>query len=239
MKKEIKIGLIVADEHEYAPVEKFVQDKNIKIYDFYKNRAIDFTITQQGKTAYITAVLCGIGKVNAASAAAMLIAKDKADILINFGLSGIVSDLKKGDIAICKSFIEHDFDITPFGYKPAQKPQETYCYKADQTLLKLFVNLYPFLKSAVAVTGDQFICDKTTKDFLKNEFSAQCCDMESAAIASVCHQGDIPFVSLRKMSDDADETATMEYRELNFKQEDVLFKITLDGIKKLLDSDDR
>ena len=234
--KTLKIGLVVADEHEFIPFEEYSKSFPYKSYFYMKNKYIEFSIVRGDKKIEVTSVLCGIGKVNAASAAATLFNKGKADIMINFGLSGIIEGLHRGDILISTTCVEHDFDITPFGYKIGEKPQETSIYKADESLVSHFTGLFPHLQQGATVCGDQFISENNKKEFLRETFGAMSCDMESAAIASVCYQADIPFISIRKMSDLADESATDEYSDMNNSDDDALVDIVMNGILKLFDT---
>ena len=61
--------------------------------------------------------------------------------------------------------------------------------------------------------------------------------MESAAIASVCDKCDVPFLSVRKISDDADDAAAETYREMNKRQEACLTQVLAEIIDSLLDFD--
>ena len=65
------------------------------------------------------------------------------------------------------------------------------------------------------------------KDFIIKNFGGGCCDMDSAAVASVCYKCEVPFVSFRKLSDDADDTAKDTYRKINKLKEDVLIKMVI------------
>ena len=51
------------------------------------------------------------------------------------------------------------------------------------------------------------------------------CDMETAAIASVCDIADIPFASIRRISDDAGESALDSYRAMNVSEGDTLSSV--------------
>lgn len=57
--------------------------------------------------------------------------------------------------------------------------------------------------------------------------------METAAIASVCDRLETPFLSIRKISDDADDSATGSYRELNDLAEKALSEVLLALVKAL------
>ena len=57
--------------------------------------------------------------------------------------------------------------------------------------------------------------------------------METAAIASVCYFDNIPFLSIRKISDTADDTAETDYREMNDLCEMDLTKVLSEIIEKI------
>ncbi len=61
------------------------------------------------------------------------------------------------------------------------------------------------------------------------------CDMESAAVAYVCQQAQIPFAAIRRISDDAGDDATQNYTEMNNLREEVLVKLFVSALPKLFD----
>ena len=58
--------------------------------------------------------------------------------------------------------------------------------------------------------------------------------METAAIASVCDKAEIPFLSLRKISDDADDSSVEDYREMNNRKESCLTELRLNILGRML-----
>ena len=70
--------------------------------------------------------------------------------------------------------------------------------------------------------------------FLKNEFGAMSCDMETAAIAYVCSFSNVPFLALRRVSDDAGDNATESYREMNSQDDTLLSDYLIEIIKELI-----
>lgn len=234
MKNELKIGYVVADADEYAPLRDMAEELSATRADIFKREGHVFSFEKDGKKINVHAVLCGIGMVNAAAAAAFL-AAEGCDYMINSGLSGGISGIRRGELSIGTEYVEHDFDLTPLGYKPCQKPLQNYVYKADPALLEVLCDIYPEMKQGVAVSGDSFIADEDKKNYFKNEFSAMSCDMESAAVAYVCEQADIPFAAVRRISDDAGNDATESYTEMNDKREDVLVKLLVEASKKFFD----
>ncbi len=223
-----KIGIVVADNDEYAPIVEYTNEvggteRSLK---FLKGHEIPFG------NAIIRTVLCGIGKVNAAVAATLLI-EEGVDILVNFGLSGGINGVSRGQTIVASKFLEHDFDLTALGYSVGEKPNQDYIYTADERLVKAFEESYKGIKIGTVVTGDSFICDPKVRDMLCERFNAIACDMETAAIAYCASANGVPFVSVRRVSDDAGDTAINDYREMNSLADSNLMKIVFDTLKTL------
>lgn len=226
MEKMFKIGIVVADTDEYAPIVEYANrcGGKEKMLKFLPGHEIPFD------NAIIRTVLCGIGKVNAAVATTLLI-EEGVDVLINFGLSGGISGVGRGETIVATRFLEHDFDLTPLGYKKAEKPNQNYIYESDPRLVAIFEKCYKGIKTGTVVTGDSFICDEKVRDMLRDNFCAIACDMETAAIAYVATAMGVPFVSVRRVSDDAGETATDDYRQMNSLADSSLMEIVFDALK--------
>lgn len=214
----LKIGIVVADVDEYLPFVEDVKIYNPKKYDYYGKDAITFNIDDNE----IICILCGIGKVNAATAAAFL--ADRCDIILNYGLSGGISRVRRGEISLPDKYLEHDFDLTVIGYKPCEKPRQEYIYSADQKLLSLAKELFSGVVGT-AVCGDRFVSSDKDRRFLKDTFNAVSCDMETGAIASVCHLADIPFMAIRRISDDAGDEAVESYNDMNKNEGETLSQL--------------
>ena len=64
----------------------------------------------------IIAVVCGIGKVNAAICTQILISEYRVSSIINVGVAGgIGKDIYPGDVVIGTDLVQHDMDTTVFG----------------------------------------------------------------------------------------------------------------------------
>ncbi|MBQ2934421.1 MAG: 5'-methylthioadenosine/S-adenosylhomocysteine nucleosidase [Clostridia bacterium] len=215
-----KIGIVVADYDEYAPLIDSIADKSE--YKYFNRNAIAFNLNN----FTVICINCGIGKVNAATAATHL-----ADIgctyILNYGLSGGISGVKRGEVVLPDKFLEHDFDLTGIGYKPCEKPSQKYIYDADTILLAKAQTAIGKCAHGTAVCGDRFICNAEDRDFLRDTFSATTCDMETAAIASVCDMAGIPYLSLRRVSDDAGADAYANYSDMNTLEGQTLSQVFL------------
>ncbi|HHU84472.1 MAG TPA: 5'-methylthioadenosine/S-adenosylhomocysteine nucleosidase [Clostridiales bacterium] len=213
----MKIGIVIADIDEFIPaIETFRNTDGFFDFterDFYGYKAVEF----RANAHEVTAVLCGIGKVNAATVTAYLIANG-AESIMNIGLSGAVSGVGRGDIAVGVEFVECDFDLSPLGFEYGKKPSQVNTYKGDEKLIDLALR-FQNMKKCKFGTGDFFLADTETKNKFIELFKINAFDMETAAIASVCHFAEVPLLSIRKMSDNADETADDHYQDMNEKQD--------------------
>lgn len=223
------IGIIFADEMEYKPFKEKALSLNAREEKLHKLNSLSFSLSRGEDEIFVTAVECGIGKVNAAFAATCLILEKGVQIVLNAGLSGAVSGVRRGDIVAGESFLECDFDLTAIGYPLAKKPDgDETLHTADSDLLEKALSLGEIKRGKLG-TGDLFLTDPEKKSLFKKLFDLCAFDMETAAIAAVCSKCDVPFLSLRKISDDADDSSAEDYREMNEKAEshlsDILFRL--------------
>ncbi len=228
MKKTI--GLVFADEMEFLPFLRLVERYAGEQFAFRGRRAAAFTLSDSDRTLVLRGVECGIGKVCAAEATAFLIA-DGADVILNAGLAGAISGVRRGDFVAGTSFRECDFDLTPIG-----RPLGKAAIDADPELLSLAASL-PEVHIGAVGTGDLFLADPVKKEQYKSLFSLTAFDMESAAIAQVCADGGVPFCSLKQISDDAGDCSPEDYTEMNDRAEDALCGCVLELCKKILRED--
>ena len=134
---------------------------------------------------------CGIGKVNAARCAQILIDRSNPDYLINTGVAGGVGpDLKLGDMVLSTDLVQHDFRMAALGCVdgcqtldgPKDKPT---LFQADEALLTRFE------KIAQETAGENAI--------------------HRGRIAQVAQAAGVPFLVVRAISDLADGSASESY----------------------------
>ena len=222
-----KIGILFADSMEYLPFLNIAKEYGGSQIIRRGNRSVGFSLPCKSGRVMLIGVECGIGKVCAASAAAFLIADDRVDYIFNAGLSGAVSGVRRGDIVAGSSFVECDYDLTALGLALGEKTGGApYIYDADPALLALAET--DSVKTGRLGTGDVFLSDPARKELYRKTFGLTAFDMETAAIAGVCSRCGIPFLSLRQISDDADDASGEAYREMNDRAEDHLVRRLLD-----------
>lgn len=230
-----KIGIIGAMAEEVAILKEKMQDTKVSSkagMDFYAG-------TLEGKQVVI--VMSGIGKVNAAVCAQILVDIYEVDAIINTGVAGSLNaDINIADIVLSTDAIQHDMDVTNWDYKHGQIPRmETSTFVADQTLVekakKVCQEVNPEIQTFLGriVSGDQFICSKEKKNWLREYFDAQCTEMEGAAIAQACYLNQVPYLIIRAISDKADDSADMAYEEFEHKAIGYTVKLVCGLLKEI------
>ncbi len=214
-----RIGIIGAMELEVQCLKKQIQVTRV-----VKKASMEFNQgTYQGKE--IIVVRSGIGKVNAAMCAQILVDEFQVELIINTGIAGGLADgVEIGDIVISKDALQHDMDATGFGYDIGIIPQmETSVFIADPKIVELADQVCkkenPDINTYVGriVSGDQFISSKEKKEWLLDTFKGYCVEMEGAAIAQAAYLNHVKFVIIRAISDKADNTACEDYPQFEQK----------------------
>ncbi len=168
----------------------------------------------------IVIVVCGVGKVNAATCAATLIQNFNPEVIINSGVAGSLSPIVSiGDIVVATKSLEHDMNTTALGDKqgevsfPDGKVTYFECDKVSSTILASVCKKIPDTKVAqgIIASGDIFVSDRRKRMRINDEFGAVACEMEGAAIGHVCYCFGVPYGIIRAISDDLDENKGMDF----------------------------
>lgn len=166
----------------------------------------------------------GIGKVNAAAAAARLLGAGARAVVFTGVAGGLEAGLAAGDVVVSRDLAQHDVDVTALGYAPGTVPGESATWAAHPELMALALAAAETVLAeegggARAVTGrvlsgDRFVASPEEGRALRERFGGSCAEMEGAAVAQICAQAGVPFVAVRSLSDSADGDAGLDYREL-------------------------
>lgn len=207
------IGIIGAMEEEVTQLKEAMVTEEVLEY-----ASMVFCKGRLGKQE-IVVVKSGIGKVNAAVCAQILVDRFGVDTLINTGIAGSLdAAINIGDMVISTDAVQHDMDASIFGDPVGQIPRmDTFSFPADEALVKLAVETNEEVNPEIqtftgrVVSGDQFVSSKEVKDRLVDMFDGKCTEMEGAAIAHVAYLNKVSCVIIRAISDKADNSATMDY----------------------------
>ena len=137
-------------------------------------------------------IITGIGKVNAAIEMTKAIMNYQISEVINIGFAGSIKKHHVYDAVLVNRAIQHDVDLTAFGYEKYQLPEMPAEYRSDEQLLKKMSNLFSF-KHDLLCSGDQFITSINHDGGLY--------DMEGAALYQVCYISKVPIISIKVVSD--------------------------------------
>ena len=207
------LGIIGAMDQEVSILKEKMEVKKID-----KRASMEFYVgILNGKEVVI--VKCGVGKVNAAVCTQILADCYQVEAVINTGVAGSLrAEINIGDIVVSTDALQHDMDASGFGYRIGQIPRvDTFAFEADEKLRELAIECNQKVNPEIqafpgrVVSGDQFISDKAKKEWLIEQFSASCTEMEGAAIAQAAYLNGIPFLIIRAISDKADDSAGMDY----------------------------
>ena len=192
------IGIICAMSKEYdLLMDNLYNRKKVSDNSFYGT-----TTSDGGKSVFVT--MSGIGKVNAALCAQKMIDRGVLNI-ISLGVAGAADEtMQVGDVVIGNSYCYHDVWCGSPN-KPGQiQGLPSVFPSAFGKCLDKFTNDNHVRFGAIA-TGDWFVQTmekvEEIKKFLPSTHNLQAIDMESAAIAQVCYKENIPFLSVRVISD--------------------------------------
>ena len=210
----MNIGIIVATD------EELIEIKNIM--DTFEERDIYELTFVKGKIngKKVIVVKCGIGKVNAARTTQILIDNFKISKIINIGAAGGINpELKIQDIVIGEKIVQYDFDTSSVGdYEKGEIQGVGKYIRSDFELINICKKV---LKKRVdnsinvvigtIATADIFCSDPEMAKKVRDEFEADCVEMEGAAIAQVCFLDKIPFLVIRGISDTPNGHNEMDY----------------------------
>lgn len=167
----------------------------------------------------VVIVKCGMGKVNAGICANTLINNFGCTKVINTGVAGSLDNrINIGDIVVSEDAVQHDFDVSPIGFKKGEIPYtKLYAFPADEKMRAAAVEAVHGSAPEISVfegricSGDQFISAKEQKDAITANFGGLCCEMEGAAVAQACYLNRTPFVIIRAVSDKSDGSMAVEF----------------------------
>ena len=178
----MKIGIIVAMDKEFAQLQKvFGNDPNVVLQK------------------------CGIGKVNAAIGATMMIEKHHPYVIISSGCAGGADpSLNVGDVVVAAETTYHDAycgDNCAYGQIMGMPKRYILSDKLN-VIVQQFGADCSTISMGLTVSGDWFVDTREKMCEIMQHFpEAKAVDMESCSIAQVCYTFGVPFVSFRIISD--------------------------------------
>ncbi len=197
----------------------------------------------------------GIGMTNAAMTTQILIDRFQPRAIIFTGIAGAVdSAVQIGDIVVCDRWITHDYVYhgadgplprgigafspsadsiarTDFFLTDSAMLQTARTINLDDLALREISHRKPsVLIGGAGVSGNAFIDNVEKRIWLAETFDALVTDMETAAVAQVCHVNAVPFIGFRSASDLAGGSGSSSARE----ELDLFFKVAAENSSKVM-----
>ena len=161
----------------------------------------------------------GVGKVNATLKLTQRLHSSHLhylppmpELVINYGTAGS-RELPIGELVDCTRFIQRDMDVTGMGFYRGQTPFEN-----DIPIMLDFRNkplnpdysrehhINTIKRHLVCGSGDNFVDDG-------NNWMCDVVDMEAYALAKVCYHYDVPFISFKYITDNANEYSHKDWED--------------------------
>ena len=171
----------------------------------------------------------GIGKVNAAAAATLLLSAFGARSLIFSGVAGGLNPaLGVGSVLLAERLAVHDYGIvtggaftpTAYGVIPVGAPVLSEPEPVDAAVRAVLARLASTMQDRLdarlggVVTADYFLNCPVTRDELHARLGADAIDMESGAVAVVARGWNTPLYVIRTLSDLAGEDSHQTYDQM-------------------------
>lgn len=184
----------------------------------------------------VVLVLSGIGKVAAATTAALLLHEVEVERIVFTGAAGgLGAGVRVGDVVVARSLLQHDMDASPlfprfevpltgrshFDTDPVLSGElataALHCLnhaaeRIGEAHLADFGIDSPLLHEGLVISGDRFVSTAAESATLRALLpQALAVEMEGAALAQVCADFGRPFAVIRTISDRADDSAHVDF----------------------------
>lgn len=192
-----KIGLLVAVEMG-AVLARYSEPQE-------KRELFGFELLRYDNPDYcIYAVNSGAGEIAAAAATELLIAAYGAELIVDFGVvGGLTEEMALARTVVVESVVHYDFDTSAWDgcevgrYAAYPTPR----IPTTPELVARALALYPELKTVVCASADKFVAGGEAKKSLHERFGADICEMEAAAVVLTCHRAGVPCLVVKTVSD--------------------------------------
>jgi len=165
-----------------------------------------------GRTFYCQGNICvinsGVGQIDAASATEALLwfvrhQGGEVQKILNVGVVGALNkNLKVGQALVVEKVVHYDFDISAgWDRKVGEYSDGRVFFPTDVTLAE---NLDEEIQLATLASGDKFLAEPEKINQIVEQFGADICDMEGAAVVRVADRHGVPVAMVKTVSDGGD-----------------------------------
>ena len=208
----MKIGIITAMAGETTPLYQKMGNATGEI------NVAGVTISKfdiDGNEIFL--VRSGVGEIRAAMTFQLLVDRFDVDVVLNFGFVGSLDNrFDIGDIVLAEKIVHYQFDTSAIDNVPAGQydGNDSIYFTADKALIeKVQGALQNKLPEVIVASGDKFVASKEDKEYLRT-LGAQICEMECAGLVIASQRNNVPLLSMKVISDKADESADISFAEV-------------------------
>jgi len=212
----VKTGIIVPTRGESAAFRETLDfDRPTRV-----NACVSIYRRSRAFGGRVILARCGVGKVNSAVCAQLLVTAFGVDAVVLGGVAGAACPtLDVGDVVISRDAVHCDVDATALGFKPGHIAYYRKVFPADSKLAALAKRASRKLARSTAstpsrpafhtrvgriLTADSFIGNRKEIRRLHRDFGGLCVEMEGASVGQTCVLNDVPFVIVRAICDKGD-----------------------------------
>lgn len=209
----MRIGIITAMAEEMLPIYQ-------KLGNLTAQSKIHGALVRKIELADDTLYLatCGVGEINAATTAQLLVDLFDIEVLLNFGFVGTLkANIAVGELVIAERVCHYQFDTSLLdGTRVGQyiDRDDIYFYLDGSLIDRVLAAIGKDMKRVAVASGDVFVASSAQKKRLAEEFGCDICEMELAGLAIACMRNAIPLLSIKVVSDRADDGAPVSFDEV-------------------------
>ena len=197
MERKPTIGLVVAIELD-AVLARYgapTETETVAGYTVCRYETDDFTL-------YV--VDSGAGEIAAAGATQLLIARCGAQMIVNFGVVGaLTEEMAAADLCVIERVIHYDFETTGWlNLQRGQYPgQEGPYISTTPALVAAARKIAPALRAVKCASADKYVDTAEQKRALRSLCGADICEMESAGILLTAQRAGVPCLLIKAVAD--------------------------------------
>ena len=223
------IGMIVAVEMD-AVLSRYGRAERVEMrggFEVHRYENADYTLC---------IVSAGAGELAAAAATELLIAVYGAELIVNVGVvGGLTEGMALARTVVVESVVHYDFDTSAWDgceigrYAAFPTPR----IPTTPELVERSCALFPELRRVVCASADKFVGSAEKKRELHERFGADICEMEAAGVVLTCRRAGVPCLAIKTVSDGITGGAEEFSKELT-RSAEICLAITDEIIRRTL-----
>ena len=171
----------------------------------------------------------GAGELSAAATTQYLISVYGAEMIVNFGVcGGLTDDMGLCSTVVVEKAVHYDFDTSAYDHcLPCQYPgYDTIYIPVQEKILAAARKAVPEVRFVTCASADKFVEGREAKSRLHQLYAAEICEMEAAGILLTADRNHVPALLVKGVSDGVAGGA-MQFDEMVHEAAGVCLKVLL------------